>query len=158
VLCICNNIDEVYYNEVDFKHSFFFLKHCVLSHTFLSGIIWRKSKHDSDAASRYPDGTEMAIAGQRCSIDDGRYRSSIYFYKVKVDTTISDTMVLPASKDKEGSRERWALKKRCTSLNKRRDTSMFDISGKNVLADVVEIEKKNDMYLVINFFIKIEIS
>jgi len=35
---------------------------------------------------------------------------------------------------------------------------MFDISGKNVLADVVEIEKKNDMYLVINFFIKIEIS
>lgn len=77
-----------------------------------------------------PDGTEMAIAGQRCFTDAGRYRPSIYFYKVKVDTTTSDTTVLPASKDKEGSRERWALKRRCTSLNKRRDTSMFDISGK----------------------------
>jgi len=66
-----------------------------------------KSQTTANTASGHADGTEMAIAGQRCSIDAGRYRpTSIYFYKVKVDTTISDTMVLPASKDKEDSRER----------------------------------------------------
>lgn len=81
--------------------------------------------------------------------DDGRYRPSIYFYKVKVDTTISDTMVLPASKDKEGSRERWALKRRCTSLNKRRDTSMFDISGKKTFSLMLsKLKKKWYIYLV----------
>lgn len=98
-----------YYNEADYRlHILFFLQYEVL-YTLAYVFEWyylRESKPDSDAASGHPDGTEMAIAGQRCSIVAGRYRLSIYFYKVKVDTTISDTMVLPASKDKEGSRER----------------------------------------------------
>lgn len=50
-----------------------------------------------------------------------------------MDTTISDTMVLLASKDKESSREKRVLRRRCTSLNKPSDTSMFDVSEKDVL-------------------------
>lgn len=81
-------------------------------------------------------------------IDPLVYFSRIHFYKVKVDTTISDTMVLPASKDKEDSRERWALKRRCTSLNKRSDTSMFDVSLVRRCSRwcCIEIEKRNDMH------------
>lgn len=61
-----------------------------------------------------------------------------------MDTTISDTMVLLASKDKESSREKRVLRRRCTSLNKPSDTSMFDVSEKDVL--ILDVTLKLKIY------------